>query len=202
MTATLSPSILSIRTFLLGGDEDDTETLRRSLADNGVLSTCGGLLARLTDAAGEAVHEQLASVAAELVDIDLGDVLMAGWQLHRRLKEAAAATLMSPGSKEVIELGPHEIPATYEPTIDLIVNEKCLHTFHVKLDVVLEIATAVVVVEHGRLTQLRCGDTAATCTLTLDHAVLAHKRGHLQLPPIYDSVTGLPLQSRAGRGAD
>src|SRR5215470_18434994 len=145
MTSTLSPSTLSIRTFLLGGGKDDTETLRRSLVDTGALSTCGGsLLARLTDAAGEAVYDRLASVVAELLDIDLGDVLIAGWRLHRRLQQAAAATMISPGSKEVVELGKHEIPATYEPTIDLIVNEKRLHTFHVKLDIVLEITTAVV----------------------------------------------------------
>jgi hypothetical protein len=68
-----------LRTFLLGGgSEDDVARIRQLLSEHDVVAGYGGELTRLTEQGREAAEEQLASVAAGLLDLDLGDLLIYG----------------------------------------------------------------------------------------------------------------------------
>lgn len=184
---------LSIRTLLLGDDQGDFSALQNALSGHGVLQTCGKALSGLTGEAAHAVEKELASVTANLTDIDLGDVLLGGWRLQQRVRQAAEATLAAAGSEELVQLGPHRITSIHEPTIDLHIDSALVHTFHVKLEIVIDIDTAVLVIRGGCLTDLRCGDVKIACTLTLDKAKLLHKERCLEQLPLLHFDTGSTL---------
>jgi hypothetical protein len=94
MTSPATQTGLTVRTFLLGGGstEEETAEIRRFLSEHDVVSKCGGDLKRLTKQGREAAEEQLASVTAGLLDLDLGDLLSYGWRTRERLVEAARQT--------------------------------------------------------------------------------------------------------------
>ena len=134
MTSTTTQTDLTVRTFLLGsGAEDDVAVLRHALSEHGVVSQCGGELARLMPEARQAADDTLASVTAGLLHIDLGDVLIYGWRTHDRLVNAAKETIRVPGRQEVVQLGSHQVTWTKHPTIDLLVDGARVHTFRFQL---------------------------------------------------------------------
>ena len=58
-------------------------------------------------------------MADDLVDLDLGDLLVAGWRRHSRLVEAARRTLAAPGTEEVALLAPDRVTSVHHPHVDL-----------------------------------------------------------------------------------
>ena len=126
--------------------------------------------------ARKAADDTLASVTAGLLDIDLGDVLIYGWRTHDRLVKAARQTMRVPGRQEVVQLGCHQVTWTKDPTVDLLVDGVRVHTFRFHLTMVFEVDVASAVVQEGKLTALKAGDSSVTGTLTLEMP-----RGNIQL---------------------
>jgi hypothetical protein len=123
MTSESTRAGLTVRTFLPGsGSEDDTTKIRQLLSGHDVVSWCGGDLARLTQHGREAADEQLASVTAGLLDLDLGELLIYGWRTREGLVKAARQTRQIPGRREVVQLGTHRITSAHNPTIELLID--------------------------------------------------------------------------------
>jgi hypothetical protein len=185
---------LTARTFLLGGgNEDDSAVLGRSLYEHGVIGSGGAAPARLTGEAGEAVNQELASVAVGLLDVDLGDLLIYGWRTHRRLLDAAKATLRAPGSEEVVRLGSHRISSAQHPTVDLLIDDVCVHTLQFDLMMIFDIDVAVAVIRDGNLVALKYGNGSVTGRLSVDNIELAHRQRRINLELIIHLRQGVPL---------
>ena len=198
MTSATTQTGLTVRTFLLGGGSaDNTAKIRQLLSEHQVVSRCGGNLTKLTQQGREAADEQLASVTAGLLDLDLGDLLIYGWRTHERLVRAARQTRQMPGRREVVQLGTHRISSTHNPTIDLLIDGVKVHTFRFQLTVIFDIEVAAVIIQDGRLTALKAGDGAVTCTLTLEmpggDVELVNLQRNINLHLIINIGHGIPL---------
>ena len=198
MTSAATQTGLTVRTFLLGGtSEDDTTKIRQLLSEQHVVSSCGGNLTNLTQQGRDAAEEQLASVTAGLLDLDLGDLLIYGWRTRERLVRAARQTRQIPGRHEVVQLGSHRITSAHNPTIDLLIDGVKVHTFRFQLTVIFDIEVAAVIIQDGRLTALKAGDGAVTCTLTLEmpggDVELVNQQRKINLHLIINIGHGIPL---------
>jgi hypothetical protein len=198
MTSATAQTGLTVRTFLLGsGPEDDTTKIRQLLSEHNVVSTCGGDLTRLTQQGREAAEEQLASVTAGLLDLDLGDLLIYGWRTREQLVKAARQTRQIPGRHEVVQLGTHRITSAHNPTIELLINGVKVHTFRFQLTVIFDIDVAALIIRDGLLTALKAGDGAVTCTLTLEmpggDVELVNQQRKINLHLIINIGHGIPL---------
>jgi len=169
MTSATMQTGLTVRTFLLGSRPgDETTKIRQLLSENNVVSRCGGDLTRLTQQGRQATEEQLASVTAGLLDLDLGDLLIYGWRTRERLLAAARQTRQIPGRQEVVQLGTHRITWSYDPTIELLIDGVKVHTFRFRLTVTFDIDVVALIVRDGLLTGLKAEDGTVTGTLTLE----------------------------------
>jgi hypothetical protein len=198
MTSATTQAGLTLRTFLLGsGPEDDTAKIRQLLSEKDVVSRCGGDLSRLTQQGREAAEEQLASVTAGLLDMDLGDLLIYGWRTRERLVTAARQTRQAPGRDEVVQLGAHRITSAYNPTIELLIDGVKVHTFRFQLTVIFDIEVAALIVRDGLLMALKAGDGAVTGTLTLElpgeDVELVKQQRKINLHLIINTGHGIPL---------
>ena len=198
MTTAATQTGLTVRTFLFGGgSEDDTTTIRQLLSEHHVVSRCGGNLTKLTQQGHNAAEEQLASVAADLLDLDLGDLLIYGWRTRERLVKAARQTRQIPGRREVVQLGTHRITSTHNPTIELLMDGVKVHTFRFQLTVTFDIEVAALIIRDGLLTALKAGDGAVACTLTLEmpggDVELVNQRRKINLHLIINIGHGIPL---------
>jgi hypothetical protein len=191
---------LTVRTFLLGsGPEDDLTVLRRSLSEHGIVSSCRREFGELTQDGREAADEAVASITAGLLDFDLGDLLIYGWRIHRRLVNAAKETLRSPGRQEVVQLGSHQVTSTHNPTVDLLIDGVRVHTLRFQVTVVFDIALAAAIVQDGRLVSLKAGDGSVTATLTTQmpggDVELVRQQRRINLHLIGRLGRGIPLAS-------
>ena len=197
MTSAATQTGLTVRTFLLGSGSDDAAKIRQLLSENDVVRRCGGDLTRLTQQGREAAEEQLASVTAGLLDLDLGDLLISGWRTRERLVKAARQTRQLPGRREVVQLGAHRMTSTYNPTIELLVDGVRVHTFRFELTVIFDIEVAALIVKDGLLTALKAGDGVVTCTLTLEmpggDVELVNQQRKIHLDLIVNLGHGIPL---------
>jgi hypothetical protein len=198
MTSATMQTDLTVRTFLLGnGPEDDTTRIRQLLSENDVVGRCGRDLMRLTQQGREAAEEQLASVTAGLLDMDLGDLLIYGWRTRERLVKAARETRQIPGRQDVVQLGTHRITSAHNPTVELLVDGIKVHTFRFQLTVIFDIDVAALVVRDGLLTALKAGDGAVTCTLALEmpggDIELVNQQRKIDLHLIINIGHGIPL---------
>lgn len=206
MTSATTQTGLTVRTFLLGsGPEDDTAKIQQLLSEHDVVSKCGGDLARLTQQGREAAEEQLASITAELLDLDLGDLLIYEWRMGERLAQAARQTRLTPRRRELVQLGSHRITLAGNPTVELLVDGVRVHTFRFQLTVIFDIEVADLIVQNGLLTALKAGDGAVNGTLTLEmpggDVELVKQQQMIDLHLIINIGHGIPLlpaENRAG----
>jgi hypothetical protein len=166
---------------------------------------------RLTSSVTRTVTEEMGTVADDLLEVDLGDALVAGWKKHRALSEAARRTLASPDSEEVVVLAAHTVTSTYAPAVDLYVDKALVNTFEFQLVVTLVLTGVAAVVRRGDLVSLRGGRCDASVSVSLEGARLVTRKRSLDLqalvildpphPLVEKPVVRIPSQPTGSRSA-
>jgi hypothetical protein len=168
MTSADRPAGLTAWTLLFGGPTDDAGALRESPSWEKVEASLANLPSELPGMARNAVNGELATAIAGILDIDLGDVLIYGWRIHRRLVDAGRQTLEAPGRKEIVRLASHQITSVHHPAVDLDVDGARVHTFRFDLTVTFDVDVASAIVQHGKLVAVTSGDLTITGILAAE----------------------------------
>ena len=182
---------------LFGGDTDEAARgLTASLEKSPALGQAMKMLPAVSRLASHAVAAECARVAAPLLRLDVGHVLLAGWRTRNELVTAAHETAEHPGMVDVVPLHHHRVTAERHPRLEVLVDEKpvlCLR-FTVLFD--FDVTELAATVENGVLTNLRAGRTKATVTLLV--AALAEDKGFKLAEQ--DATVDVPLVIPLGRG--
>jgi hypothetical protein len=183
--------------FLFGEDQDTQQALAQALHDHGVLGPMSTALDLVSEAGRTAAADQVAGVAHGLLDLDLGDLVVAGWRKQGQLAAAAERTATNPGSSEVVELATHRISSAHHPSVELLVNDVHLATVTFALEVEIVVRALVVTVRDGHVVSIRTGACDVAATLAAEGSRLASRRAHFELP----LVVRWPLRlNPSGRG--
>lgn len=188
----------SVSAFLFGEDQDTEPILAQTLHEHGVLGSLGNALELVSDAGREAAADQVAVVANGLLDLDLGDLVAAGWRKQGQLAAAAERTAANPGSSEVVELATHRVSSAHHPSVELLVNNLHVATVTFDLEVQFIVKALVATVRNGHLVSLHSGTCDVVATLAAEGFRLASRRAHFELP----LVVRWPLLLRLGGGSD
>jgi hypothetical protein len=198
MTTAIATQPSTVSTFLFGEDQDTEQALAQALHDHGILGSTGTTLDLVSQAGREAAGNQVAVVAHGLLDLDLGDLVVAGWRKQGQLAAAAERTAANPGSSEVVELATHRVSSAHHPSVELLVNDAHLATVTFDLDIELVIKALVVTVRDGHVVSLHTGACDVAATLAAEGVQLASRRAHFELP----LVVRWPLLLHLGGGSD
>jgi hypothetical protein len=191
--ATTQPTSLSASVFLFGDGEEGVAAIAKALDDEGVVASLRSVLTKLSGPGLRAVGDQIATVTQGLLDIDLGDLLTAGWQRFDDLVDAARRTVTAPGSREVVDLVTHTISSSHHPRIELIVDDIKVATLGLDLELAFTVKGAVATVHGGRLVGLHSGDCYVVGMVSAQGRELAAKDRHVQLPLLLHLGDGIPL---------
>lgn len=198
MTITAATHPLTVSGFLFGEDQDTEQALAQALHEHGVLGSMDTTLQLVSEAGREAAADQVAVVAHGLLDLDLGELVVAGWRKQGQLAAAAERTAANPGSSEVVELATHRIGSAHHPSVELLVNDVHVATVTFDLEVEFVIKALVVTVRDGHVVSLHTGACDVAATLAAEGIQLASRRAHLELP----LVVRWPLRLRLGGDSD
>jgi hypothetical protein len=196
MTATATGPLTAAR-FLFDEDQDTGQALARALSDNRALGSLDSALRRLPQAGQRAAQNQVAATAHGLLDLDLGDMVVAGWRKQGELAAAAQRTAARPGSSEVVALASHRISSTHRPFVDVIFDDVQVARINFQLDIEFLVRALVATVRDGHVVGFESGSCEVTATLAAEGVQLATRRAHLDPPALVQP----PLLFRRGGGA-
>jgi hypothetical protein len=198
MTTAAATHPFTVSAFLFGQDQDPEHVLAQALHEHGVLGSTGSALALVSEAGREAAGDQVAVVANGLLDLDLGDLVVAGWRKQGQLAAAAERTAANPGTSEVVELATHRVSSAHHPSVELLVNDVQVATVTFDLTIEFVVKALVVTVRDGHVVSLHTGACDVAATLAAEGIQLASRRAHFELP----LVVRWPLLLRLGGGSD
>jgi len=194
MTTAMATRPLTTSVFLFGEGQDTAQALAQALDEHGVLGSLDTALQHVSQAGRQAADSRVATVAHGLLDLDLGDLVVAGWRKQGELAAAAERTAANPGSSEVVELASHRISSVHRPFVELLINDVHVATVNFVLDIEFVVQALVVTVSNGHVVSLHTGACDAAATLAAEGLQLASRRAHLELP----LVVRLPLRLHRG----
>jgi hypothetical protein len=196
MTTVIPDQPLTTSVFLFGESQDSGQALAQALQEKGVLSALGTALQLVSQAGRQAADSQVATVANDLLNLDLGDLLAAGWRRQAALSAAAERTVANPGSSEVVELATHRITSVHRPFVDLLINDVHVATIDFELRVEFAVRALGVTVRNGHVVSLHSGACDVTATLSAQGVRLARRQEHFELPVLVRWP--LPIHPGAG----
>jgi hypothetical protein len=191
MTTTIEAPLTA--NAVLFGSQDAVSSVQDSLRRHGLLGAITAGAAHLTTETQDALQREVSTTAADLLNLDLVDVLVTAWRKHAALTAAARRTAAAPGSSEVVELATHHVTATLRPYIDLLVDDVRVGRVQLELQLDLTIAGLVAVVRAGCLAMVQSGDCTITATLIVEQQQVATRSAHFDLPLVISIGTGIPL---------
>lgn len=172
---------LTTSAFLFGGAQDPGQALAHALKERGVLGPLGPALRAVSQTGREAAGSQIAAVAHELLDLDMGDLAVAGWRRHAALTAAADRTRVNPGSSEVVDLATHRITSVHRPYVELLLNDVHVATVRFELRVEFLVRALVATVRNGHVASLGFGACDVTATLAAEGVQLLEQRARLDV---------------------
>lgn len=171
---------LTAKSLLFGAKAQTAEkALLQAISQYDASRTAIRPVRRLSRSAAGQVDRDVAAAADGLLEMDLGDVLIAAWQQHSKLTEAAHRTL--DGGEEIVSVPAHSIKSTYSPRVDLVVNNDLIHSFKFALGIIVEVTALEAVVRDGTLAMLRGGKCVMKATLSLAGVRVAGARRTVDL---------------------
>ena len=185
--------------LLFGEDEEGASALAQALDQHDVLAKLDPALRQVTQAGREAAEREVATVAHGLLDLDLGNVLVAGWRKHAAFTAALERTRAVPGSSELVELASHRVTSAYRPFIEVLVNDVRVARIHFELALEFLVEALVATVRDGHIVSLRSGACELTATLSAEGARLLSRRAHLDLPLLVRLPVGIQHPSEPPR---
>jgi hypothetical protein len=183
----------NVLSLLFGADGDLPDALAGARLLRSVEDNLGGVLEGLPCAFSEAAVREVASAAAQLLDFNLADMLIAGWRDYKHLTSAARHTLAGTGSTELLNLATHQITGSLEPYISLLIDNYPIARFQLSLSVTCEIKAMLAKISVGRLVSVRAGYCDMTATLTVENAEIVSRTTRLQLPGLINFSQGIRL---------
>jgi hypothetical protein len=128
-----------------------------------------------------------------LLDLDLGQLVLAGLRRHTTLVSAARRTQSSPQSHDVVELADFQINFRQEPSVDIGLNDTPVASVNVELSGIVEMSQFVATVTGGKLTAFRGGGAAVTLRLAVDGVLIAVRNFVLDISRFLLLGEGRPL---------
>jgi len=179
-TATTRPD--TTLTLLFGPDEQILDTLTHAIMSGGADGNLDRAVQKLPEATRGVAAREISAATADLLDINLIDLLIAGWRQYQDLTSAARRTLAAPGSTELVQLATHRVSVSQRPYVALLVDGHQVATVQLSLSVVFDVSAVLARVRAGKLAGVHTGSCDITATLAIDDIDVTSKQAHLELP--------------------
>jgi len=140
--------------------------------------------------------QQIRSQLPRLFDVQLLDIMFAGWEKYRLVTDYADPDSHPASERTTLDLGKRSLSSTHNPTVRLMVNErvKATLTFTIKLQLQFEVLKLTL--GAGRIWRIETGQCkGAGSVLMKNHTILQRSFQKVDLPGHIDFPEGIPIPS-------
>jgi hypothetical protein len=178
---------------LFGPGQDTPAAIAQRLRSADLGQDIGRVLDRVPPLTRDTAIGQVSATAAELLDVNLADVVVAGWRQHEDLTGAARRTLAAPGSVELVELASHRITAHQDPYVSVLVDGHQVGSVRFRITLGFSVSALLAEVRQGRLAALRSGRCEVTAALAIQDITVVTRQEHFDLPGMVALRQGIRL---------
>jgi hypothetical protein len=179
--------------LLFGPDQETPGAVAERLRSADIGTDIRGALDSLPPLTREAAVGRVTKAAAGLLDVNLADVVAAGWQKHADLTAAARRTLAAPGSTDLVDLASHRVSTAQEPYVTILVDGHRVATVRFGVSLAFEISALLAEIKAGRLVALHSGRCVVTGTLAIQDVNVITRQADIDLPGIIALRGGIRL---------
>jgi hypothetical protein len=166
---------------VLFGPAEPAAVLNNTPGWRDALARLGHTMGALSAAGKATVERELSAALGRVLNLELGELIVAGLRRHPALVAAARATESNPTAAEIVQLAAHRVTMGHRPYVDVVVNGAKLATVHFDLDLTFDIDVLLATVQAARLTNIHSGRCTVTAALACEGHNLVSRQ--LQLDP-------------------
>jgi hypothetical protein len=168
--------------FGVGGDGLRSDQLP-DLTDSEAYARLQEQLQGKAGAAWQMARANIGAHMGRLLDIDVVDILIGGWNKARELRKYRDEATYPPEEVIVVALAKHKLQSSHAPRLELVVAERPIGRLQFTVDVALAIEGAQLTIQGGRIKRIATGKTAASGTIKCEGAVIGQPEAKLgELP--------------------
>jgi hypothetical protein len=131
----------------------------------------------------EAAVDKVVEHATKVLDAPVADLLVAAWARYPEIQKLLEARA-HPGDQETMaELCEHRFEWRYEPRVEVVFNEIPI-AIPLGVGVGLAVAGGVLVVQGGRLKELRAGKVGVQVAMSVAEKEVATRKANVELPAV------------------
>jgi hypothetical protein len=116
----------------------------------------------------------------DVLDVNVVDVLVAGWKKHEEVRVQLRATAMDPARVAMVHLAEHTLTSSHAPSVEVRSHGRVMATLSIPIEIAFEIEAVQLTMRRGEVCEIRPGQVTVRGTVKLEHTVLLER----ELAPI------------------
>jgi hypothetical protein len=141
------------------------------------------------------VSRAVSRALQQALEVNIADVLVAGWNTYQSLLEYADPAKHPPQEVASVTLWEHTITSSHEPQVELLVNGKKIATVTCGVDLELQFESATLTIQGGKILEVKAGTCVGKGVLKCEGAVLMERSSaEVSLPGRLTFGEGIPIQ--------
>jgi hypothetical protein len=148
------------------------------------------------------VRELIAKKSAEILDLNVIDVLLDAWKKYMQIEQYADKSKCEPKETILCPLAEHTVTSEHHPYLEILLKERPVGRIVFDLDFSLTLEGFVLKIEDGAIREIQTGSGKGEGSLSLANTVLLKRElrpvrfpGHIHLG------AGIPLRA-SGKSGD
>jgi hypothetical protein len=131
---------------------------------------------------------------SRVLDIDVVQMLVGGWNKSRELRKYRDEAAYPPDEVIVVALSKHRLESKHTPHLELVIADRPVGRLHFEIDVALSLDGAQLTIQGGRIKRIATGTTAGTGTIKCEGVIVGQKEQKLgPLPGQLDLGAGVTI---------
>jgi len=188
----------TLRDFFALADDDQVAHRVAALASSSAFAT---LAETVSAAAGPARWQQalgdVTGAIPDLLQVDLGSVLVAAWKTRSELGRFTDANQYGPDETILVELTTHVVTSVHRPHLDLLVNDQPCGRLDFTVEITLRLAGVVLTIRDGKIWKATTGSCTASGRIACaGQSLSARESVPVQLPGtlVFDQPIPITIQ--------
>ena len=112
----------------------------------------------------------------DLLDLNVVDILLAGWKKHLDVRNQLAATADDPSRTVLVHLGRHTLDSTHTPSIELRAQGRTVLELAFPLELAFQIEAVELTLRAGAVREVRTGRVTVRGTVKLEGTTILERQ--------------------------
>jgi hypothetical protein len=135
----------------------------------------------------------------EVLDVKVEDTMVNVWNKCREILQYADLKKYPPDKTYMVPLTEHDIKSTFDPELDIYVNNQLVHKLVFHIEIILTLGGVILEIKGGKIMKLHPGSCKGSGSIACEGMLIFNQRtSPFTLPGEIDLGDGVPIPKLVG----